>query len=55
MRSGWPDLQTQVRKFQEKSDLKKSNLMREARRLKVSFSDLGLLGKNKLSVGGVLG
>ena len=24
MRSGWPDLQTQVRKFQEKSDLEKS-------------------------------
>ena len=24
MRSGWPDLQTQVRKFQEKSDLDKS-------------------------------
>ena len=24
MRSGWPDLQTQVRKLQEKSDLEKS-------------------------------
>ena len=24
MRLGWPDLQTQVRKFQEKSDLEKS-------------------------------
>ena len=24
MKSGWPDLQTQVRKFQEKSDLEKS-------------------------------
>ena len=24
MRSGWPDLQTQVKKFQEKSDLEKS-------------------------------
>ena len=24
MRSGWPDLQTQVRKLQERSDLKKS-------------------------------
>ena len=25
MRSGWPNLQTQVKKFQEKSDLEKSN------------------------------
>ena len=24
MRSGWPDLQTQIRKLQEKSDLEKS-------------------------------
>ena len=32
MRSEWPDLQTQVRKFQEKSDLEKSK------------SDLGLPG-----------
>ena len=46
MRSGWPDLQTQVRKLQERSDLKSQNLMRGARRLKVSFSGLGKPGRN---------
>ena len=47
MRLEWPDLQTQVRKFQKKNRSGKSqNLMREARMLKVSFSDLRLPGRN---------
>ena len=45
MRSEWPNLETQVKKFQEKSDLEKSKYD-DARRLKVSFSDLGLPGRN---------
>ena len=46
MRSGWLDLQTQVRKFQEKSDLEKSKSDEGVRGLKVSFSDLGQPRRN---------
>ena len=38
----------------KKLDLEKSKSDEGARRLKVSFSDLGKPGRNQLSVGGVL-
>ena len=46
MRSGWPNLQTQITKPQEKSYLERSKFDEGARRLKVNFSDLGLPGRN---------
>ena len=46
MRSGWHDLQTQVRKLQEKSDMEKSKSDEGARRMKVSFLDPGQPGRN---------